>query len=122
MTIGSVNARLEPVIDVRVIGPAAVADVVAVIDTGFTAYLTLPPVVVASLGLVRKARGTAVIADGSQPHFDVFEAEVEWRGVRQAVYVYAIGDDVLAGMTLLAGHELRIEVAPGGLIELYPLP
>jgi len=30
--------------------------------------------------------------------------------------------EVLVGMRLLAGHELRIAVVPGGSVEITPLP
>jgi hypothetical protein len=33
-----------------------------------------------------------------------------------------VGDEVLLGMGLLAGHELRIAVVPGGVVEITPLP
>jgi hypothetical protein len=33
-----------------------------------------------------------------------------------------VGDEVLLGMRLLAGHELRIAVVPGGSVEITPLP
>jgi hypothetical protein len=38
------------------------------------------------------------------------------------VLVSAVGDEALVGMRLLAGHELRIEVVPGGVVEVTPLP
>jgi hypothetical protein len=41
-----------------------------------------------------------------------------WRPVR----VSAVGDEVLVGMRLLAGHELRVAVVPGGPVEISPLP
>ena len=123
MIRGAVNARGEAVVRLRVRGPGgAETDVDAVIDTGFTASLTLPLAVVSALGLVRQSGGGAVLADGSVRQFDIYAAEVAWDGTWRPVLVSAVGDEVLLGMRLLAGHELRIEVVPGGTVEITPLP
>lgn len=122
MIRGAVNARREAEIEFRVIGPLGTADVSAVIDTGFTSFLTLPASTAATLGLVCTSRGTAVIADGSEKEFDVFAAEIEWDGVRRAVLISALGEDVLVGMGLLVGHELRMVVEPGGVVEIRRWP
>jgi hypothetical protein len=47
---------------------------------------------------------------------------VEWNGGWRPVLVSAVGDEPLVGMRLLAGHELRIAVVPGGVVEITPLP
>lgn len=123
MIRGVVNTRREAVITLRVRGPGGTelgAD--AVIDTGFSASLTLPAVAVAALGLVRRSGSQAVLADGSVRQVDLYAAEVEWGGGWRSVLVSAVGDEVLAGMRLLAGHELRIAVVPGGMVEVAPLP
>jgi predicted aspartyl protease len=66
MMRGAVNARREVVLSLRVRGPAGAAqDVDAVIDTGFSASLTLPAATVAALGLTRQSGSRAVLADGS---------------------------------------------------------
>lgn len=122
MMFGTVNQAHEAVLPVRVFGPTGFADVFAVIDTGCTAMLTLPNDTAMALGLVWNSKSLVVLADGTDQEYDVFEAEVEWDGTRQQVLIYAVGDDVLLGMGLLAGHELRIEVAPGGAVEIRPLP
>jgi predicted aspartyl protease len=97
-------------------------DVDAVIDSGFTASLTLPATTVAVLGLARQSGGGAVLADGSVRQFEIYAADVEWEGVWRPVLVSAIGVEALIGMRLLAGHELRIAVVPGGAVEITPLP
>jgi hypothetical protein len=38
------------------------------------------------------------------------------------VLVSAVGAEALPGMRLLAGHELRMAVVPGGAVEITPLP
>lgn len=119
---GSVTARLEAVLRLRLRNPAgAEIEVDAVVDTGFTGSLTVPPAVVASLGLERRSGGTAVLADGSSVRFDTYGAEVEWGGWR-GVVVSAVGGEALVGMGLLSGSELRVEVAEGGAVEVRSLP
>lgn len=120
---GVVNARHEAVVRLRVRGPSGLElDVDTVIDSGFTASLTLPATTVAALGLARQSGGGAVLADGSVRQFEIYGAEVEWNGGWRPVLVSAIGDEALVGMRLLAGHELRIAVVPGGAVEITPLP
>src|SRR4051794_867893 len=123
MISGTVNAQLEAVIRLRVRGPGGVElDFDAVIDTGFTSSLTLPAMAVTALGLVRQSGGSAVLGDGSVRSFDVYAAEVAWDGNWRPVLVSAVGDEVLVGMRLLAGHELRVAVVPGGPVEISPHP
>lgn len=123
MIRGVVNARHEAIVPIRVRGPAGTeVDVEAVVDSGFTAALTLPGTVVAALGLARQSVGGAVLADGSVRQFDIYGAEVAWGDGWRPVLVSAVGDEVLLGMRLLAGHELRIAVVPGGAVEITPLP
>ncbi len=120
---GVVNTRHEAVVQLRVRGPSGLElDVDTLIDSGFTASLTLPAATVATLGLARQSGGGAVLADGSVRQFDIYAAEVEWNGVWRPVLVSAVGVEALVGMRLLAGHELRIEVVPGGVVEITPLP
>ena len=123
MIRGVVNARCEAIVRLRVRRPSgAELDVDAVVDSGFTASLTLPAAAVAALGLVRQSGGGAVLADGSVRQFDIYAAEVEWDGGWRPVLVSAVGDEVLVGMRLLAGYELRVAVVPGGAVEIKPLP
>ena len=83
--------------------------------------LSLPLDVVSTLALIRQSGGTAVLADGSIRQFDLFAAEVAWDGHWRAVLVSAVGKESLLGMRLLAGHELKVEVVPGGNVEILPL-
>jgi clan AA aspartic protease len=123
MIRGVVNARHEAVVRLRVRGPSgAELDFDAVVDTGFTGSLTLLSAAVGALGLVRQSGGSAVLGDGSIRHFDVYAAEVEWDGNWRPVLVSAVGDEILVGMRLLAGHELRVAVVPGGPVEISPIP
>jgi clan AA aspartic protease len=123
MIRGVVNAGAEAIVRLRVRGPGGVeSDVDAQVDSGFTAYLTLPGMIVSALGLVRRSGGSAVLGDGSVSQFDMCSAEVDWGGTWRAVLVYVVGNEPLLGMRALAGHKLVIDVVPGGLVEILPLP
>ena len=68
MIQGVVNSVYEAVITLSVQGPEGQArEVDAVVDTGFTGFLTLPPALVAELGLPFETTGHATLADGL-PH------------------------------------------------------
>lgn len=118
---GHVNILSEAVLPLRVFGPLGEVLVTAVIDTGFTASLTLPAQVIAKLGLVSVSEGEAFLADGSNIDYRVYAAEIDWDGVRRRVSVFGIGDDPLVGMAMLRWHRLRIDLAPGGVVEVTRL-
>ncbi len=123
MIRGVVNVRREAIVPVRIRGPSGGEMALdAVVDSGFTAALALPVAIATALGLGRQTVGGAVLADGSVRQFDIYAAEVAWGGVWQPVLVSAISDEVLLGMQLLANHEVRIAVVPGGAVEITPLP
>src|SRR5262245_39392645 len=117
MIRGVVNARLEAVVPLRVRGPSGVETTVdAVVASGFTGSLVLPAATVAALGLIRLSGGSALLADGSSRPLDLYAAEVEWDGVWRVILASAVGAEALLGMRLLAGHTLRIDVVPGGIV------
>ncbi len=122
MMTGTVDGHREAIVLLDVSGPAGSAVVPAVIDTGFSGYLTLPPGLVVTLGLVYVGRGTAILADGSRDEYDVVRGDVAWFGVQRRVTVSAVGTEALVGMSLLDGCELRVEVAVGGAVEVRRLP
>ena len=69
-------------------------EVDALIDTGFNGFLTLPPAVVTALGLTRRSRGRAQLANGREEVFDIYGVTVLWDGqpqyVEAAVLILAI--------------------------------
>jgi clan AA aspartic protease len=116
---GSVDADLQAVIRVTVLGPAGrEAEVVAIVDTGFSGFLTLPPAAVAALELPYRTQGRAFLADGSETVFEVYEAVIAWDGRGRSVPVSSADTDPLVGMSLLLGHELTVQVVEGGAISI----
>jgi len=93
----------------------------AVIDTGFTASLTLPPAIIASLGLRWQSLDRGTLADGSECLFDVYVADVVWDGKERRILVNEADTDPLVGMTLLRGFELRMQVRSHGKLTITKL-
>jgi clan AA aspartic protease len=94
----------------------------AVIDTGFNGFLTLPPALIATLGLPWLCRQQGQLADGSFHVFDVYVATVDWDGQQRSVEVESADADPLLGMALMEDFELRIEVRSGGAVTFTAIP
>ena len=123
MPTGSVNAKPEAILPLRVRGPSGlVRDVEALIDTGYSGVIVLPGPLVTLLGLPKRRSVDVRLGDGTVRRFDVFAAELEWDGQWQTVAVSAIGHRAIIGMELLVGHSVRLDVAPGGVVEIVPIP
>ena len=119
MIEGTVNAHLEAVVTLPILGPAGqTREVDAVVDTGFNGYLVLPPTLVADLGLPVVGDGEAVLADGSEAAFDVYGVTMLWDGQERYVETGAVGVDPLVGMAMLDNHDLSIQVRNGGRVVI----
>jgi clan AA aspartic protease len=122
MIIGIVNAYREATIRLIVQDADGQGhDIEAVIDTGFTGFLTLPPSLITALGLTWRGYASAVLGDGSLQQFDVYAATVIWDGQARMVEIDAADTDPLVGMGLLYGHEVRIQVINGGAVTIEAL-
>ncbi len=96
-------------------------EIEAVVDTGYTAALSLPPDRVAALGLRWQTFDRGILADGSECLFDVYEAEVMWDGEIQRLLVDEADTDPLIGMALLRGYELKMQVCRRGKVTIKRL-
>jgi clan AA aspartic protease len=122
MILGNVNARREAIVQVVVLGGGQrKQSLKAVVDTGFTGALTLPPDVIAELGLVCVAQQEGVLGNGEVHLFDVYEGDVIWDGRISAIEINESRSDPLIGMGLLEGYELRIESIAGGTVRIQAL-
>ncbi len=90
----------------------------AVVDTGFTGWLTLPKEMIASLGLIWRDETLALLADGTTTIFNVFRVTVIWDGQPKAVLVGELESEALIGMRLLHGFRLVIESIDGGAVRI----
>ena len=122
MKQGSVNGRLEAILPVSLICRDGTTRIIeTVIDTGFNGAMTLPAATAAEFGLVKRIRGSAILADGSKCYFYNYKAKIDWDGGIREIIVSAIGDEPLVGMSMLKDCRLTIDVMVGGKIVIKPL-
>jgi clan AA aspartic protease len=115
---------LEPLFTrIEIHDPAAPVgrEIECIVDTGFSGSLSLPPTLVAELGLPFRRRGRALLADGSETFFDIHEASVIWDGRPRLVPTDAADSDPLIGMTLLEGYELTVQAVDDGHVSIGAL-
>ena len=123
MINGRVTVYREAIISLSVKGSEGQSkEIDAVIDTGFNGFLTLPASLIQELGLVWRRRGRAMLADGSESLFDIYEATITWDGRPRRIAVDEVNSDPLIGMSLLYGYELTVQVIDGGRVVINPLP
>jgi clan AA aspartic protease len=122
MISGVVTRDRQAIIRLTVRGPTGQEQgIEAVIDTGFDGCLSLPSSVVVLLGLEWRERGRALLADGSESVFDIYEGTVLWDGQVRRIPVHEAETVPLVGMSLLQGYELTVQVEPGGHVTIKPL-
>ena len=118
---GAVNAAHEAVLTLSLEGPAGeTRDVAAVVDTGFTGFLTVTPALAVELGLPFEGTARATLADGSETTFPYYGVAVLWDGQTRYVEADAADTTPLVGMRLIEGHSLYIEVEDGGRVVIEP--
>ena len=82
----------------------------AVVDTGFTSWLTLPGPVIEQMGLDLYGRRR----DRDPGPLDPYFAFIQWHGQVRPVMVHQAGGRPLMGMALLSGSSLLVEACEGG--------
>jgi predicted aspartyl protease len=79
MITGVVTADHQAIIRLSVRGPTGQEQGIdAIIDTGFDGWLSLPSSLIVLLSLVWRQRGRALLADGRESVFDIYEGTVIW--------------------------------------------
>lgn len=123
MISGVVTANYEATIPLVVRGVhGQESPIDAIMDTGFTGALTLPSALIATLGLPWLGRQRVMLGDGSVRFFNVYTATILWDGQPRSVEVDEADPDPLLGMSLLAGHEVRMQIVNGGAVIIEALP
>jgi clan AA aspartic protease len=117
MIYGVVNTSYEATIQL-VIGNENLQTrmIDAVIDTGYTGFLSLPSEIIFALNLSWTGIDRGTLGDGSEVNFEVYAATVIWDGEYRNIPVNQAETDPLVGMSLLYGYDLRIQAVEGGSV------
>ena len=119
MITGTVNTELEPIISLSIHhSDSKVFIQDAIVDTGFNGWLSLPPDLIAELDLKWKRRGRAILGDGSECVFNVYEAVIAWDEALVTIPVDEADSEPLVGMSLMEDYELTMQIFEGGFVEL----
>ena len=121
MIQGRVNQNCEAMLAIVVKNGVSTQLVDAVIDTGFSGFLTLPFDMISTLGLSWEGRDVATLGDGTSCTFDVYIGLVIWDGEYREVYINESETVPLIGMQLLRGYDLRIQAIEGGDVTIEAL-
>ena len=118
MMQGFVNQSCEAVLPIVVKNENITQLIDAVIDTGFSGFLTLPADIIAALDLTWKGRDVATLGDGTSCIFDVYIATVIWDGQYRKVDINESETVPLIGMQLLRGYDLWVRIIKGGTVVI----
>ena len=127
MITGIVNEEFEPIISISLCdsdGNIYTQDAFTqcfqrkIVDTGFNGWLSLSPDLISQLNLKWKRRGRAILGDGSECVFNVYEAVLVWDGNLLTIPIDEADSEPLVGMSLMEGYQLMVQVFEGGRVEL----
>ena len=119
MITGIVNADFEAIISLSICGSdGKVYTQDAIVDTGFNGWLSLPPDLIEQLNLKWKRRGRAILGDGSECVFNVYEAIVVLDGDYLTIPIDEADSEPLVGMSLMEGYQFMVQVFEGGKVEI----
>lgn len=119
MIQGRVNSNYEATLVLELHGSSGrVIQIEAVVDTGFTEFLALPPGVISQLAFPFENFGRLVLADGSSSTFNVHIATVLWNGEQRIVPAHQSNAKPLIGMALLENYSLCMDVVEGGRVTI----
>ncbi len=121
MITGKITVYQEAVIELEVGSSNQSEKIEAVIDTGFTGYLTLPSALVSRLNLQQAAEQRAILGDENRVVLKRHIAKVLWHGAERNVYVLQAEGGPLVGMSLLYGSRLILDVVTDGNVTIDAL-
>ena len=122
MMQGYVNQNYEAMLSLVVRNGDKLKSITAVIDTGFTGFLSLPVSIVTELELSWSYRDRATLGDGSEVLFDIYDGMVIWGGQYREIEINAAETEPLIGMSMLRGYRLQVDTVQGGLVTIAELP
>src|SRR5262245_21930568 len=99
MILGVVDANLQVTVRLYIEDVSGQTHPIdAIIDTGFSGFLSIPSAQIASLGLPWITRDQVLLGDGTIQWFDIYFSSIIWDTQSRSVRVYAINTNPLVGM------------------------
>lgn len=122
MIVGEVKPGREALIRLVLAGSTErTIEIDAIIDTGFTDYITVSSDLVDRLALRFRESMAYELANGDLDVFDLYEGRVLWDGLWREVIISRADGGSLVGMALMQGCHLSVDVIDGGRVEIRPL-
>jgi clan AA aspartic protease len=121
MIQGVVNQYCEAILPIVIKNYDKSQFIDAVIDTGFSGFLTLPSKIIKALDLTWKGRDIATLGDGTSCIFEVYITDIIWDGEYRTIDINESETFPLIGMRLLRGYDLRIQAIEGGYVTIEKL-
>jgi clan AA aspartic protease len=119
MIHGVVSRNREATISLVIVNESRQTKLItAVIDTGYTGFLSLPNEVIAELDLSWTGIDRGTLGDGSEVTFEVYAAKVIWDGEYRDIPINEAETDPLVGISLLYGYDLHIQTVEGGNVTI----
>ncbi|MBC8101283.1 MAG: clan AA aspartic protease [Cytophagales bacterium] len=116
MIQGEVNAAREATVSLA-LHPASDGlplIIVAILDTGFSGYISLQPQQINTLKLPPVNRRSFFLADNQEVDFATYAAIIAWDGIDRGVVAIESNGPPTIGMGLLYSSRLMIDVIDGG--------
>lgn len=121
MITGKIKDERVATIEVEVIGLNQRAKIEAILDTGFTDYLTLPEFLIDYLKLPRIGTRRTIIAHGGAVFLNLYLAKVIWHDKERDIEVLQTDRQPLVGISLLHGSRVTLDVVTNGNVTIVPL-
>ena len=120
---GNVSVRGELLLPIRLFDTNGhVHRVEAVVDTGFSGYLSLPRDAIRQLGVTAAEPVEMELATNLVVTVPSYEGVVQWRGEQRLIEVLEAEGTPLIGTALLWGSLLTAEMTDNGAVAIGPLP
>ena len=122
MIHGVVSTNREATISLVIVNEKRQTKLItAVIDTGYTGFLSLPSQIITELNLSWTGIDRGTLGDGSEVTFEVYAAKIIWDGEYRDIPINEAETDPLVGMSLLYGYDLQIQAVEGGSVTISPI-
>ncbi len=119
MITGHINSKLEAIIALTILAKdGETKEFEALVDTGYTEFITLPQSILTELNLEIFASGRLTMADGHAVDVDLFQATILWDGQPRTIEVDALESEILIGMSLLEGYDLHVHTIADGQVTI----